>query len=192
MVNEEKLNQINEAASQRCSAALSKLTNKQIQVIFSPPSITDIKEIPFLLGSEETGSGIYLPIKGSVSGSSLLLFPKETACNLCDIMMKRELHTTQELCSFDEGILKEVSNIILGNYLAILSNRLNGEIVEGMPDFSSGMFGAILEEIVTDFAKDAGEALAIKIEFMFENLKLKGYMLLLFKPEMVEALLNAL
>ncbi|MDI6758157.1 MAG: chemotaxis protein CheC [Candidatus Omnitrophota bacterium] len=187
MMNEEKLNEITEAASQRCSAVLFKLTNKQIQVIFSPPIITDAKKATPLLNSEEIGEGVYLPIKGDVQGSGILLFPKEIACHLCDIIMKRKLHTTQELCSFDKEVLKEVSNIIIGNYLSVFSNSIKGEVTEGMPNFTSGMFGAILEEVVSNFAKDNSKVLAIKIEFMLETLKLKGTMLLLFESETVSA-----
>lgn len=192
MMNEEKLNKINEAASQRCTAALSKLIGAEIEVVFYNPIITNVKEVSPLIGSQELGIGIYLPITGDVTGSGLFLFPKETSFNLCDLALKKEFRTIQELSSFDEGILKEIGNIFLGNYLAVFSNSLKGEIVESMPKFSSGMFGAILEEVITNFAKGANEALVVKIELMVKDTSMKGYLLLIFKPEMIEVLLNAL
>lgn len=192
MMNEEKLNQINEAASQRCSTALSKLINTQIEVVFSSPIITNVKEVSPLIGSQELGTGVYLPIKGDVTGSGLFLFPKETSFHLCDLAMKKEFRTSQELSSFDEGVLKEMGNILLGNYLTVCSNSLKAEIIEGMPHFSSGMFGAILEEVIAGFARGSAKALVVKIELMVKGMNMKGYLLLIFKPADVEALLNTL
>jgi len=192
MVNEEKLNQISEAASQRCTAALSKLIDTKIDVIFSKPIITNVKEVSPLIGSQELGIGVYLPITGNVTGSSLFLFPNETSFKLCDMAMKKEFRTIQELSSFDEGVLKEIGNILLGNYLAILSNNLKGEITEGMPKISSGMFGAMLEEVIANFAKEAFKVLVVKIELTVKAMSMKGYLLLIFKPEEIDALLNAL
>lgn len=191
-MNEEKLNQINAAASQRCTRALSKLIGTEIDVVFSKPIITDVKKVSPLISSQELGVGVSLPITGGVTGSSLFLFSKETSFNLCDLAMKKEFRTIQELSPFDEEILKEIGNILLGNYLAVLSNNLKAEIVECMPKFSSGMFGAILEEVVADFAKGANEALVVRIELTVEIMSMKGYLLLILKPEEIETLLNVL
>ncbi|MFA4889104.1 MAG: chemotaxis protein CheC [Candidatus Omnitrophota bacterium] len=200
MINEEKLNQISEAASQRCSGALSKLIDTEIGVIFSKPIITNVKEVSPLIGSQELGVGVHLPITGDVTGSSLFLFPNETSFKLCDLAMKRDPSALRpqddpsrgQLSSFDEGVLKEIGNILLGNYLAVLSNNLKGEITEGMPNFSSGMFGAIIEEVIANFAKGNSKALVVKIELTVKAMRMKGYLLLIFKPEEIEALLNAL
>lgn len=192
MIQQEKINQINAVASQRCTAALSKLLNKKIEVTFSQPLITDIKKIFLSVGPQEIGAGIYLPINGGVSGSALLLFPQETAANLCDIMMKKEPQSTRELSSFDKGMLNETGNILLGNYLTVLSNSLKIEFIEGMPKLSFGMFGAILQEIIANFAKNAEEAVVVRIEFILQSSRMRGYLLLLFNAERIESLLNAL
>ncbi|MEK6564812.1 MAG: chemotaxis protein CheC [Candidatus Omnitrophota bacterium] len=192
MANEEKLNKINETASQRCTAALSKLIGAETGVVFSQPVITNVRKVSPLIGSQELGVGVFLPVAGGVTGSSLFLFPKETSFHLCDLLMKKKPRTIKKLIPFDEMVLKEVGNILLGNYLAVLSNSLKGEITEGMPKLSSGMFGAILEEVIAGFAKDSAEALVVRIELMVKAMSMKGYLLLIFKPEEVKVLLNAL
>jgi len=192
MIQQEKINQINATASQRCATALSKLLNTKVEVIFSQPLITDIKKISLAVDSQKIGTGIYLPISGDVSGSALLLFSKETAAHLCDVMIKKEPQSTRELSSFDKEMLKEAGNILLGNYLAVLSNSLRVEFIEGMPKLSFGMFGAILQEIVTNIAKSAEEAMMVRLEFILPSLRIRGYLLLLFSPGRIEPLLNAL
>ncbi len=192
MENLEKLNKINEDAGQRCSNALSKILKQETQVTFFQPRLLTAQKIFPFLGLEELGVGIYLPIKGNGSSSAVLLFPNQSAFFLCDIVMKRELGATRELSSFDNDLLKEMGNILLGNYLAIISNALGAEFIEGMPNFSSGMLGAITEEIIANFAQNNLEALVIEIEFMVENLKMKGYLLLLFSREKIESLLSGI
>ena len=54
------------------------------------------------------------------------------------------------------------------------------------------MFGAVVDQIVTDFAQKVEKALVIEIEFLFEPETIKGYFLLLFMVEQLEAILGSL
>ncbi|MFA4889111.1 MAG: chemotaxis protein CheC [Candidatus Omnitrophota bacterium] len=191
MALQEKLGKINKEAGLRCSSVLSKLIQRQSEIEFFEPLIADIKKIPSFITSPKLGSGIFLVITG-VSGVSLLFFPEKVSFNICDIMMKREIGTTRKLSEFDEGILKEIGNIILGNYLTVFSNALKTEMIGGVPKFSFGMFGAILEEVISRFAKDVREALVIKIRFDISPLEIEGYLFLLFEPQELKALSDAL
>lgn len=192
MRTEGKLDQINADASQHCSDALSKLVHKKMEVEFSKPVIADITQVSPLVGSQELGVGIYLTIAGGVTGSCLFLFSHAVSLSLCDLITRRGARHHQELSSFDKEVLKEIGNILLGNYLTVLSNRLDREIIGGLSHFSSGMFGAILEEVVVDFSKNADKAMVIRIELTIGGIGMKGYVLLLLRASEVEAVLNSL
>jgi len=186
------LNQINKQAAESASRALSKLIDRPVGVGMSKADIKKIEEFDLLIGQEEVVAGIYLPLTGDVKGAALLIFPKETAFTLSDLLVKRESGTTRKLTELDESALKEVGNIISGSYLTVLSNVLQIKIVEHIPNFSFDMFGAIVSQIITDFAQKTENALVIEIEFLFKPQTLKGYFLLLFEVEQLKAMLGSI
>ena len=186
------LNQINKHAAESSSRALSKLIDRPVGVGMSRADIKKIEEFDLLIGQEEVVAGIYLPLTGDIKGAALLIFPKETAFTLSDLLVKREAGTTRKLTELDESALKEVGNIISGSYLTVLSNMLQIKTIEHIPNFSFDMFGAVVSQIITDFAQKVEKALVIEIEFLFEPETIKGYFLLLFMVEQLEAILSSL
>lgn len=185
-----KLKEVNEQAAVNASKALSKLTGRSVEVKIAKVEVKKVEELSPIIGAEEIVAGIYLPVTGDIKGASLLIFPKETAFTLSDLLVKREPGTTRKLTELDESALKEVGNIISGNYFTVLSNMLEIKIVEHIPSFSFDMFGAITSQIIADFAKEAVEALVIEIEFTFEPITLKGYFLLLLRLEEMKVILK--
>jgi chemotaxis protein CheC len=192
MRNENKLREISVKAAENASAALSKLVDQKVIVRIIKAEIQNVKGLSPVIGSEEIVAGIYLPITGEVKGAALLIFPRETAFKLSDMLVKRRPGTTRKLTELDESALKEVGNIISGNYFTVLSNMLQVKIIEHIPNFSFNIFGAIVEQIIVNFAAGAEKALVIEIAFTFEPVTLKGYFLLLFELEEIEAILEAL
>lgn len=182
------LQRINKHAALNVSQALSKMTKgPPVSMKISKAEVKKIKELRPIIGLEEIVAGVYLPITGSVKGASLLIFPKETAFTLSDLLFKREVGTTRKLSKLDKSALKEVGNIVSGNYFTVLSNVLQIKIIEHIPSFSFDMFGAIISQIMTKFAQKAEKALVIEVEFIFNPVTLKGYFLLLFEIEQLKA-----
>ena len=132
---------------------------------------------------EEIVAGVYLPVTGELKGAALLAFPRDTAFSLCDALLKKPPGQIRKLSWIDKAALKESGNIITGKYLAAFSNILKIKIIEHIPNFSFTMFGAMLEQVINAFAKEAREALIIEVQFIFQPKELKGYFLLLFKIE---------
>jgi len=188
---ENKLQEVNEQAAVNASEALSKLIDRQVEVEISRTEVKKVEDLSPLIGLEEIVAGIYLPVTGDISGATLLIFPKETAFALSDLLVKREPGTTHKISELDTSALKEVGNIISGNYLTILSNVLQVKIIEHIPNFSFDMFGAIVSQIITAFAQKTQEALVIEIEFTFKPETFKGYFLLLFEVEQFKAMLGS-
>ena len=208
MKSESRLLQINEQAALTASRTLSKLIDRPVGIEITKTGVKDVEELSPIIDSEEIVAGIYLPITGDVKGAALLIFPKETAFTLSDLLVRREPGTTRKLSELDKSALKEVGNIVSGNYFTVLSNNLQVKIIEHIPSFSFDMFGAIISQIIAKFAQEAEKALVIEVEFIFKpvtpvrspsstsqsgssnEVKLKGYFLLLFRVEELKAILG--
>ena len=187
-----KLQEINEQAAAKASQALSKLIDRAVEVGISKAEVKKVEDLSPLIGIEDIVAGIYLPVTGDISGAALLIFPKDTAFILSDLLVKREPGTTRKLTPLDESALKEVGNIISGNYLTVLANILQIKIVEHIPNFSFDMFGAIVSQIIGEFAQKTENALVIEIEFIFKPETFKSYFLLLFEVEQLKAMLGSM
>lgn len=186
-----KMLRINEKAALNASEALSKLIDSRISIRIPGVEVKEISKLSSTIFQEEIVVGIYLPITGDLTGAALLVFPEQTAYELSDILVKRKPGTTRKLSELDKSALKEVGNILSGNYLAVISNLLKIKIIEHVPNFSFGMFGAIMSQVASKFAQEAEKALAVEIEFIFESMKLKGFFYLLFTLDKLNAILES-
>lgn len=189
---QDKLQEINKQAAMNASIALSKLIKRPVGIEIPNAEVKRVEELRPLIGLGEIVAGIYLPITGEIKGAALLVVPKESAFTMSDLLVKRKPGTTRKLTELDESALKEVGNIISGNYLTILSNILQVKIIEHLPSFSFDMFGAIVSQIIGEFARKVDKALVIELEFVFKPEILKGYFILLFEVEQFKALIGSL
>jgi chemotaxis protein CheC len=148
-----KLQEINKRAVIRASEALSNLVSVRVKVDITRAEVKNVENLVPSLSREEMVVGVYLLVTGDISGASLLVFPKETAFVLSDLLVKRAPGTTQELTELDKSALKEVGNSISGNYLSVLANVLDVKVIEHAPNFSYDMFGATVSEIIAELAR---------------------------------------
>ncbi|MCB4756924.1 MAG: chemotaxis protein CheC [Elusimicrobia bacterium] len=188
----EKLKDINRDAAEQASLALSKLTGTAVQVQIERAEIERQETVCPPALSEELVVGVCLPVTGDAKGTALLAIAQETAFQLCDVMMRRPPHTTRLLTPLDESALKEAGNILVGNYLSVMADRLEMKTVEGLPYLATGMLGSLLSQIVAKTVITASETLLVNVEFLVASAHFKGVMILVFMAEQMEAIFRAL
>ena len=191
----EKIQSIHEEACVQISGALAKSTYKRAIVDIVNPNLKKLEEFRPTIGLNEEGAGVCLAFNGEMKGIALLLFSQETALNLADLLIKREVGTTGQLTELDKSALEELGNIICGTYLATFSNQTGTKIVQHAPQFSFDMLGSILEQTITKFAQRPEKVLAIETEFNFtvpilKDYFFRSYFLVLFETRQLEAVLG--
>ena len=191
MPKEHVLTEIAKEATKKASLSLSKLSGDEASVEFTKIEVGKIQKVFSKIDPELIVTGVYLPISGDVKGASLLIFPKEIAYSLCDVLVKRKAETARQLTEIDKSALKEVGNIILGSLLTVFSNRLKMKMIEHLPEFSHDMFGALVDQIITQFIQKAEEVLTIELLFHFKRTtNIKGYVFLIFGTEEIKVLIK--
>ncbi|MBU0571412.1 MAG: chemotaxis protein CheC [Candidatus Omnitrophica bacterium] len=176
---------INESA-RAASDALSKLSDNQVTIKVSSAEITNVKRTWPGIGPETIVGGIYMPISGEVAGAALIVIPENVAYALSDMLVKRPVGSTKKLTELDISALKEVGNIICGNFMTIFSNTLKVKIVENLPQFTFDMFGAVVEQIIAQFAERSERALIIEVRFSFGETSTPGNIILIFGIEEID------
>ncbi len=185
-----RLIEIARLASENASRALSKLSGEKIRVDVSKVEIKKNQDTIFPIHPEAMVAGVYMPVTGEIKGASLLVFPEKMAGEMCDCLVRREAGTTKQLTELDKSALKEVGNIICGSFLTVLSNTLKIKIIEHVPNLSIDMYGAVVDQIVAQFALSEGDALVFEVKFIFEKVPVDGYVVLIFGIEELQAVIK--
>lgn len=186
----QSLQKINKLAAAGASRALKQLFKQEVSLKIPAARIANIKKLKPIINPEEMTVGVYLPVSGDVKGAALLVIPRETAFALCDILFKKERGVTRKLTRLDKAALKELGNILCGQYFTVFSNELKIKIVEPIPSLSYDIFGSIISDVISRFSQISDDALIVEINMIFEPKVLKAYFLLLFEPIKITRLLK--
>ena len=97
IVEKDALQEVGSIGSGNASSILSNLTGKEVTLTVTHTDIVPIKEIPkLILGKKElvTGPkklvvGVYSQISGDVRGNITVIFSKESALLLSDLLQKK-------------------------------------------------------------------------------------------------------
>lgn len=207
MIQNKNLQEIHEeaclSACLKSFAAMSKLIGQQTIVDIVNPRVKNVKELAPTVGLDKTAMKtamivVSLPARGRIEGNVLLMFSRQDALNLCDLLFKREPGTTKEVTELDKSALQELGNIICGSYFSSLANRVKIKIVEHMAQIIfDEPFEKMLERTIEGLAPNRDEVTALETEFNFSTPGFRGhlfksYFLVIFQTAQLEMILDTL
>lgn len=199
------LEKMSDEGAKKASESLSKLINQKVEV-----KAVIVKAIPVEKAGDSIGepedmvTTILMEISGEADGQIMLIYPRQSALNIADLLAKRPLGKTVQLDELDKSALKESGNIIAGSFLAALSDYLTINMVESIPDLATDMLKATINAALARFAgKNIAEAIAMEINFgmgtgapaaekIVPEIKTNAYFILLLDIESAAKVLKSL
>lgn len=162
--------------------AISQLAGRKVMISVPEVKAVSLTEVVELAGPPESlVAVVYMNLIGDTQGRSLLIFPRQSAFNLVDILMKRPAGQTKFLKEIDCSAIKEVGNILTGAFLTTLADFLNIALIpSSVPLLAYDMIGAILEALAIEFGEDADYIFCIQTEFTDPTLEIGGSFILVF------------
>ena len=126
------------------ATALSQLVGKRILITVPKASVIPLKNVPQLVGNPNTlVAGLFLTILGDATGKILLLFPRDSAVNLADMLLKQPMGTSKILSEMGHSAIKEAGNILTGAYLSALNEFLGMLLLISVPTLVFAAYTAI-------------------------------------------------
>ncbi len=186
------LKEIGNIGAGNAATALAKMIDKKVDMKVPKVSILEFKEVPELLGGEETQvCGIFFKIEGDIDGSIMFLLEMDSAFNLIDLLMPRDNHTMDE---FTYSALQEIGNILSGSYVASLSGLTNLNMHISIPSLCIDMAGAILSVPAIHFGQIGDRILIIENQFIEpeENEAVRGFFFLIPDVDSYDILFKSL
>jgi chemotaxis protein CheC len=190
-------------AMKRAGEAMSLMSGQIIEV--QTPILrrcTAAEVLAIAGGPEALVLAVYVGIKGSLSGHSLLLFPLADAHRLAQILLagllgpgELPMEASDDVLAFDElelSALQEAGNVTISAFLNELGMHLHEPVHPTPPQVVIEMAGAVLDAVLLDLVSDLDQVLAAKTTFSEGGRAIDGTFLVLPRAESLPVLLDAL
>jgi len=175
------------------ATALSGLTQEQVSILVPKLELVPVEDVPSTVGNpDEVMSAVVMKMGGDVSGTILLMFPTQSALLLSSILLKTS--QPKEAMGEDENsALREAGNILSGHALNALSQFLGFRLLQSVPEASSDMVGAMMNEILVHFLHEKHEnVLVLSVSFKIGGREITGSLFFLFDPASTKVILDSL
>lgn len=144
-----------------------------------------------LCQAEEIVVGIFLELSNDIEGSMMFLMKLDSAQNLVNKLMMRDVNYKADFDEMDLSALTEVGNIIAGSYLSSLSKMTNLVISSSIPYIAVDMAASVLSVPAIQFGQYGDHALLIQTEFG-DDVMINGYFILMPEQESYDKILKGL
>jgi chemotaxis protein CheC len=176
------------------ATALSQMTSQRIMISVPRISVTPLEEVPPHIGPpEEPVAAVLMNMLGDLTGRTLLVFPKPTACRLAEILLLKPTGTFTELGELEQSAIKEAGNILSGAYMNALSDFMGLMLMPSPPSLAIDMSRAVLTTAYLQFGSDPNYVFCVETEFFMRDAgeRLRGFFVLLPDMPSLQAILRA-
>ncbi len=177
------------------ATALSQLTGRRIMIDVPSVEVCQIEDAPAAISeSDDVVAAILMHVLGDLTGRSLLLFPREGALLLVDMLLNKEPGTTKIFSELEQSSIKETANIVTGAYLNGLSDFLGVMLLPSVPSLTVDLCAAVLSTTYLNFGQDRDNVIILDTRFRFEpgDHSLSGHFVLLPDPSSLKVIRKAI
>lgn len=145
----------------RAAASLSEMVNREVLLSVPSLAMTTIEEARRAI-DERLGdvSGVLESFDGSVAGNALLIFPQNRTEELLRLLFPGDI-SDEMLIEMEDDALTEIGNIILNAALSSLSDIIDEQLENKIPETFKGQ---ISESIFTDNLSDAASQQVLQLD----------------------------
>jgi chemotaxis protein CheC len=176
----------------QATTSLSKMImNKLVMITLPELKLIPLIKLPEVIKDEKPVVAILQQLIGDESGLLVLLLSKDSAKRL----IMQILGTAQDSDTFDEmeeSVLKELGNIMNGTYITSLSNFLGIAMSLSTPVKVYDMLDSVINQIVGDLSMTVEDVLFLKTEFIVNEEKLDGTIIVFVNSQSIAKMLDAI
>lgn len=172
--------------------AVSSMLSIRVSMHVPKVELLEVSKLGDLMcRGDEIVVGIFVELSNDIEGSMMFLMKLDSAQNLVNKLMMRDINYKAEFDEMDLSALTEVGNIIAGSYLASLSKMTNLVISSSIPYIAVDMAASVLSVPAIQFGQYGDNALLIQTEFG-DDVMINGYFILMPEQESYDKILRGL
>lgn len=175
------------------ATALSQMTDSRIMISVPRMQVAKLDQVPELLAEPEAVvAAVLMHVLGDMTGRTLLVFPRESAIRLSEILLRREAGTLRVFGELEQSAIKEAGNILTSAYLNALSDFMGVMLLPSVPSLVIDLCAAVLTTAYTDYISEHDHVFSIETEFQMDGGEsVGGHFLLLPDAQSLEAILRS-
>lgn len=136
--------------------------------------------------------GTIARVEGDWQGEGAFLFPWHSAQVLWRILTGTAPADLSELNELYESVIREVANIMLGNFLSAIAQMTQFELHMEPPAFAADMAAALMSSLMVEALYGQRELLTIETRFSVPDQQFEGFFLYLPNTGSLQKLFEAL
>lgn len=177
------------------ATALSQILGKRVSIAVPQVKLVSAERISaseFLIEPDEVGIAVDLKILGALQGGILVLFSQKSALMMIDILMKREIGTTQLLNLMEASALSESSHILCGSYLNAVGELLElHQLIPSIPQTVVDRMDRLNRLLLKRFTQgDVHYILPIENKLMIEDIEVNLFVIFLLEYDSIKKILK--
>lgn len=177
------------------ATALSQMTGSRIMVTVPRLQIAPLEDVPELLGNpDEVVAAVLMHMLGDLTGRTLLLFPRDDALRLSEILLARPRGGSHVFGELEQSALKEAGNILSAAYMNALADFMGLLLLPSVPSLVIDLCGAVLTTVCTNFQAERDYVLSIETQFTMEDERdsVSGHFLLIPDVQSLQVILECI
>jgi chemotaxis protein CheC len=159
------LREVSNIGTGNAATALSMLLGKKIDMTVPAVNMIEFTQLLDNVGEQEV-AGIVVRVLGDIPGSILIIFEKDVALNVIDLLTGMAEEDFSEL---GNSVLCEIGNILSGAYMNAISQFTGLSAIASVPAVTYDMLSAILATTFVESGQYDEYILDIETIFLNEN-----------------------
>lgn len=186
------LREVSNMGAGHAATALSQMTNTRIMINVPRLQVTPLEDVPEIMGNaDEVVAAVLMHMLGDLTGRTLLIFPRNAAMRLAEILLHRPSGSAQVFGELEQSAIKEAGNILSAAYMNALSDFMGLMLLPSVPSLVIDLCGAVLTTAYTNFGHERDFVFCIQTEFQMDSEEVvQGQFLLLPDVESLEIILQ--
>lgn len=175
------------------TTALSELIDRRIDIEMSGINLVSLEQVASRLGQRNMlVTGIYLRLRGDLTGTSLLFFSRKSALFLVDMLNGRELGKTAVMRGIDRSALGELGSILTASYVNTLAELLSLEVEMSVPSVVFDIASAIVYFVLSSVKESINYSLVSETQFISSVEAIQGEFIFLLDDNSIKNILDAI
>jgi chemotaxis protein CheC len=193
MFERDILTEVGSMCAGNATTALAQILNRKIELQFPSAKFINVAKLPLSISTspEEIITGIHMQILGSMRGNALLVFPKQSAFALVDILIGPIEEKLDSPTEIGISALKEMGNVVISAYLSTLTAFTGVSAFASTVNLTSGAVKYLVNLAFSGLnANKKVDAVLIEAVFKEKKRDISGNFFIIFDAQSMKTILN--